>query len=116
MAEGEKSVVKEEKSKSSLKKLGLQAKWEKILDEAGMPDKLTKSDKEIDMSTMAAFGKDNRPKDYDPQNDLYIGDTPELTHEDASQCDGRIGVNGARKNPEKFNQFLEKEKKRKKTA
>lgn len=91
-----------------------QKDWERYLAKVGMPGELPKDRREIELSTMAEFGRRNRPPDYDPENDLYIGNTEELVHEDAVQCDGRIGVNGARKNPREFEKFLAEEERRRK--
>lgn len=88
--------------------------WERYLAKVGMPDELPKDPREIDLSTMAEFGRRNRPPkdEYNPETDLYIGETNELIDEDVTQCDGRIGVNGAKKNPREFEEFLAKEERR----
>ncbi|MDD3531795.1 MAG: hypothetical protein PHR64_00055 [Candidatus Shapirobacteria bacterium] len=86
--------------------------WEEYLTKMDMPGELSRDPREVDMATMAEFGKKNRPADYDPQNDLYIGDIRELIDEDVTQCDGRIGVNGAQRSPGKFEQFLKQEERR----
>jgi hypothetical protein len=93
-------------------KAGSPEDWEAYLAGLNMPGELPRDPREVDMSTMAEFGKKNRPPDYDPDNDLYIGETEELVDEDVTQCDGRIGVNGAQKDPGKFEQFLKQEERR----
>jgi|UPI0003672A19 hypothetical protein len=95
-----------------LPKTGSPEDWEAYLTGVNMPSELPRDPREVDMSTMAGFGKKNRPSDYDPDNDLYIGETEELIDEDVTQCDGRIGVNGARRSPRKFEQFLKQEERR----
>ena len=82
--------------------------WEAYLKEMGLAVDRGKDPQEITLSALARFGKKNRPKDYDPNNDLYIGNTEELYDEDAVQCDARIGADVARQKPEEFEKFIKK--------
>lgn len=82
--------------------------WETYLKEMGLGVDRGKDPQEITLSTLARFGKKNRPPDYNHENDLYIGNTPELYDEDAVQCDARIGADIARQKPEEFEKFIKK--------
>jgi len=82
--------------------------WEAYLKEMGLAVDRGKDPQEITLSALARFGKKNRPPDYNHENDLYIGNTPELYDEDAVQCDARIGADVARQKPEEFEKFLKK--------
>ncbi len=82
--------------------------WEAYLKEMGLTVDQSKDPQEITLSTLARFGEKNRPPDYNHENDLYIGNTPELYDEDAVQCDARIGADIARQKPEEFEKFFKK--------
>ncbi len=82
--------------------------WEAYLKEMGLAVDRGKDPQEITLSALARFGKKNRPPDYNHENDLYIGNTPELYDEDAVQCDARIGADIARQKPEEFEKFIKK--------
>jgi hypothetical protein len=82
--------------------------WEAYLKEMGLAVDRGKDPQEITLSALARFGKKNRPPDYNHENDLYIGNTPELYDEDAVQCDARIGADVARQKPEEFKKFFKK--------
>jgi len=82
--------------------------WEAYLKEAGLSVDKGEDRREITLSTLAHFGQRNRPKNYDPDDDLYIGNTEELYDEDAVQCDARIGADIARQKPEEFEKFFKK--------
>jgi|GEM_PF-1982980 len=82
--------------------------WEAYLKEAGLSVDKGEDRREITLSTLAHFGQRNRPKNYDPDDDLYIGNTEELYDEDAVQCDARIGADAARQKPEEFEKFFKK--------
>jgi hypothetical protein len=82
--------------------------WEAYLKEIGLTVDRGKDPQEITLSTLARFGEKNRPPDYNHENDLYIGNTPELYDEDAVQCDARIGADIARQKPEEFEKFIKK--------
>jgi len=82
--------------------------WEAYLKEMGLAADRGENPQEITLSTLARFGEKNRPPDYNHENDLYIGNTPELYNEDAVQCDARIGADVARQKPEEFEKFIKK--------
>lgn len=82
--------------------------WETYLKEMGLAVDRGENPQEITLSTLARFGEKNRPPDYNHENDLYIGNTPELYDEDAVQCDARIGADAARQKPEEFEKFIKK--------
>ena len=70
--------------------------WEAYLKEAGLSVDKGEDRREITLSTLAHFGQRSRPKNYDPDDDLYIGNTEELYDEDTVQCDARINADAAR--------------------
>jgi len=82
--------------------------WEAYLKKVGLSVDEGKDLREIPLSTLARFGQRNHPENYDPNNDLYTGNTEELHNEDVDQCDARIGADAARQNPEEFEKFFKK--------